>query len=127
VTSRGFGGYVIPVPIQSLVLRDYCARQNLLYGLPVNENIFPGSYMVLEGLVRNLDGFEGVVMCSLHMLPTRPERRRPILQQLLDQGCSLHCVIEGLVIRTEQDLVAAEELLQLNDLAMRAPARLALD
>ena len=56
VTSREFGGARIPVPLQSLALRDYCNRKNLHYRLHVNENMFPHSYLVLEGLVRNLEG-----------------------------------------------------------------------
>ena len=74
VTSRGFGGYAIPVPVQSLVLRDYCQRKSYVYVLPVNENNFPHSYLVLEGMIQNLGDFEGVLMCSFHMLPQRSER-----------------------------------------------------
>ena len=51
VTSRPFGGYSVPVPVQSLVLREYCQRKNFQYVLPVNENMFPHSYLVLEGLI----------------------------------------------------------------------------
>jgi len=64
VTSRPFGQYCIPVPLQSLALRDYCQRMGLLYVLPVNENIFPHSYMVLEGMIKDLSNYEGIVMYS---------------------------------------------------------------
>ena len=59
VTSRPFGGLHIPVPVQALVLRDYCARNNYLYKLHANENVFPNSYMVLEGMINELDRYEG--------------------------------------------------------------------
>jgi sporadic carbohydrate cluster protein (TIGR04323 family) len=122
VTSRGFGEYRIPVPLQSLALRDYCARTGTLYVLPVNENSFPGSYLVLEGMVHELADYQGIVMCSMHMLPQRPERRRRICERALEQGCSLHLVIEGLVIARPGDIDAVEELLLLDGVVPRLPA-----
>jgi sporadic carbohydrate cluster protein (TIGR04323 family) len=121
VTSRPFGQYSIPVPLQSLALRDYCQRNNMLYVLPVNENIFPHSYMVLEGMIRDLTDYEGIVMCSMHMLPQRADRRRQIFEHIIQQGCSLHIVLEGIVISGPQDVEKIEELLQLNQIAARLP------
>ncbi len=126
VSSRPFGEYSIPVPVQSLALRDYCARKNKIYVLPVNENDFPHSYMVLEGMLNNLDGFEGIVMFSMHMLPHRPERRRKIYRRILDQGCSLHIVWEGIVVEKIADTEKLEELLLLASLVARAPKTLPL-
>jgi sporadic carbohydrate cluster protein (TIGR04323 family) len=119
VTSRGFGEYRIPVPLQSLALRDYCARNGMRFVLPVNENSFPHSYLVLEGMVEDLTDYDGIVMCSHHMLPQRPERRRRIYQLVLEQGCSLHMVIEGLVVASPADVERVEELLLLDRLAPR--------
>jgi len=98
VTARGFGPYVIPVPVQSLALRDYCARKKFIYVLPANENCFPHSYLVLEGMIGDLSGYEGIVMCSMHMLPHRAERRRGVCHRVFEQGCSLHLVLEDFVV-----------------------------
>jgi sporadic carbohydrate cluster protein (TIGR04323 family) len=124
VTSRGFGDYRIPVPIQSLALRDYCQRNNFTYVLPVNENIFPHSYMVLEGMIQDLSDYEGIVMCSMQMMPERPERRRKIYERVLEQGCSVHMLFESVVIKDRADIDKAEELLMLNQLAARVPKHL---
>jgi sporadic carbohydrate cluster protein (TIGR04323 family) len=124
VTSRPFGQYNIPVPLQSLALRDYCQRNNTLYVLPVNENAFPHSYMVLEGMIQDLAEYEGIVMYSMHMLPQRPERRRRIYDHILQQGCTLHIVLEGVVVSGPQDVEKLEELLQLNQIAARLPTDL---
>jgi sporadic carbohydrate cluster protein (TIGR04323 family) len=121
VTARGFGPYVIPVPVQSLALRDYCTRKKLLYVLPANENCFPHSYLVLEGLIRDLSGYGGIVMCSMHMLPQRPERRRGICQRVFDQNCSLHLVLEDFVVAKTHDVDKLEELLVIDRLAAQAP------
>lgn len=127
VTSRGFGGFVIPVPLQSLALRDYCSRKGMLYVLPVNENSFQNSYMVLEGLVEDLSGFEGVIMYSMHMLPARAERRKRIYDRILDQGCTLHLVLEELVVADPRDIEKVEDLLNLARLASQVRAPTALE
>ncbi len=127
VTSRGFGGYAIPVPVQSLVLRDYCRRLGLTYVLPVNENIFPHSYLVLEGLIRDLSGYEGVLMCSMHMLPKRLERRQAVCESIIGQGAQLHLVLEEQVIRDDRDIAALEELLAFYHLAEEARPQALLD
>ena len=121
VTARGFGPYVIPVPVQSLALRDYCARKRKLYVLPANENCFPHSYLVLEGMIQDLSAYEGIVMCSMHMLPQRPARRAAIFGRVLDQGCSLHLVLEDLAITTPDDVTKLEEVLLIDRLAAQAP------
>lgn len=121
VTSRPFGGYIIPVPVQSLVLRDYCQRKGYVYVLPVNENSFPHSYLVLEGMIQKLADFAGVLMCSMHMLPQRAARRRAIVDTILGQGCSLHLVLEDLVLETLEDVEKVEELIELNQIVGQAP------
>lgn len=111
VTSREFGGACIPVPVQSLVLRDYCVRKGYVYKLHLNENMFPHSYLVLEGIVRDLSAFEGVLMCSMYMLPKRAARRAAIYQAIFDQGATLHFVLEDILLRRMDDTLAVEETL----------------
>jgi len=127
VTARGVGPYIIPVPLQSLALRDYCARKKFVYVLPANENCFPHSYLVLEGLIADLSAYEGILMCSMFMLPERAGRRREILERVLDQGCSAHLVVEDFVVGSRSDVDRLEELLTIDRLAAQAPRNIVLD
>ena len=111
VTSREFGDMRIPVPVQSLVLRDYCVRKGYVYKLHLNENMFPHSYMVLEGIVKDLSEFEGVLMCSMYMLPQRAARRQAIYRAIFDQGSTLHLVLEDIVLRRIEDTDIVEDVL----------------
>jgi len=111
VTSREFGDMRIPVPVQSLVLRDYCTRKGYVYKLHLNENMFPHSYMVLEGIVKDLSEFEGVLMCSMYMLPQRAARREAIYRAIFEQGSTLHLVLEDIVLRRLEDTVIVEDVL----------------
>jgi sporadic carbohydrate cluster protein (TIGR04323 family) len=127
VSNRAFGRLLIPVPLQSLALRDYCSRKGKIYALPANENSFPHSYMVLEGMIENLGAFEGLIMYSMHMLPERAQRRRRIYDRILEQGCSLHLVLEDLVIAAPQDVAQLEDLLVFTKMALDAPKLVKLD
>jgi sporadic carbohydrate cluster protein (TIGR04323 family) len=121
VSCRAFGGLRIPVPIQSLVLRDYCARNDLFYKLHVCENLFPHSYLVLEGLLETLDQFEGLLIFSLFMLPERPQRRAKIYERAMQHNAELHFVLEGFVVRQPVDVGAVEEILLIHQTLTHCP------
>ena len=122
VTCRPFGGLHIPVPLQTLAMRDYCARKNLMFKLHVNENVFPHSYIVLEGLVKELDIYEGILATSMFMLPERSERRRLIYDQILQQDSSLHFILEDYAITSPDDIEPIEEILTIARLLPLTPA-----
>ncbi|MGA2129649.1 MAG: LIC12192 family sporadic carbohydrate cluster protein [Xanthobacteraceae bacterium] len=116
VTCRPFGGLHIPVPVQALILRDYCARNGFMYKLHSNENIFPSSYLVLEGMINELDQYEGLLATSMFMMPKRAERRRRIYAAILAKSASLHFVLEDVVVRTPADVEPVEEILSIHNL-----------
>lgn len=124
VTSRPFGGLQIPVPVQALMLRDYCTRNGYLYKLHASENVFPHSYMVLEGMIHELDRYEGLLATSMFMMPKRPERRRRIYETVLSQNASLHFVLEDLVVRKLSDIESIEDILLIHNLLPEAPKTL---
>jgi sporadic carbohydrate cluster protein (TIGR04323 family) len=114
----------MPVPVQTIVLRDYCARHGLIYKLHVNENEFPHSYMVLEGILDALDGLEGILVFSMFMLPKRAARRRRIYDRILEVGIELHLVLEDFVIRQAADVASVEEILSARVLLPLCPRRM---
>lgn len=122
VTNRSFGGLLMPVPVQALVMRDYCQRNGLTYKLHINENIFPNSYIILEGLPEELNIYEGILATSMFMMPKRPERRRRIYERILEKGGSLHFVLEDVVIRSADDVEPVEEILMISELLGDIPA-----
>ena len=126
-TNAEFGGYRIPVPVQNLVLRDYVQRRNLLFRLSINELQFPNCYLQLLGLLPQLATLEGVIMCSLFMLPKDPEMRRMIYREFLKQGASLHFVLENVVIQTAQDIEGVEEILAIRDTLPACPRAIPLE
>ena len=116
-TPRSFGGFQIPITMQSTTLRNYCEKNNLIFHLHVVENQIPGTYLVLEALVKKAYQYDGIAMCSVSMLPNDREYRRSVVERILEQGCALHFTFEQIVISSSDQLVELEELVALIELS----------
>ena len=99
--------------MQSTNLRTYCEKNGLVFHLHVVENQIPNTYLVLESLVEKANSYDGIVMCSVSMLPNEPMIRKSIVTRILDQGCKLHFTFEQIVISSLEDLTELEELVSL--------------
>ena len=112
-TPRSFGGFQIPITMQSTNLRNYCEKNGLIFHLHVVENQIPNTYLVLESLVEKADNYDGIVMCSVSMLPNDPLIRKSVVARILEQGCKLHFTFEQIVVSSLEELVELEELVSL--------------
>jgi sporadic carbohydrate cluster protein (TIGR04323 family) len=112
-TPRPFGGFQIPITLQSTNLRNYCEKNGLVFHLHVVENQIPNTYLVLESLVEKADKYDGIVMCSVSMLPGDPSIRKSIVTRILEQGCKLHFTFEQIVVSSPEELAGLEELISL--------------
>ena len=116
-TPRQFGGFQIPITMQSTTLRNYCEKNNLIFYLHVVENQIPNTYLVLESLVEKADHYDGIAMCSVSMLPNDREYRRSIVTRILEQGCVLHFTFEQIIVSSADQIAEFEMLVSLIDIA----------
>ena len=112
-TPRSFGGFQIPITMQSTNLRTYCEKNGLVFHLHVVENQIPDTYLVLESLVKKANSYDGIVMCSVSMLPNDPLIRKSVVTRILEQGCKLHFTFEQIVVSSLEELAELEELVSL--------------
>jgi sporadic carbohydrate cluster protein (TIGR04323 family) len=110
ITSRPFFGERAPQHVQNLVIRDYCARRALHYLLSATEYAMAGSAMMLEAVLDELPRLDGIVLYSIFLLPTHPDKRRAIYERTFVAGCSLHGAVEDFPIYTEDDARRVEDL-----------------
>ena len=103
--------------MQSTSLRNYCEKNGLTFHLHVVENQIPNTYLVLESLVEKADSYDGIVMCSVSMLPSDPTIRRSVVTRVLEQGCRLHFTFEQLIVSSLEQLADLEELVSLIELS----------
>jgi len=116
-TPRSFGGFQIPITMQSTTLRNYCEKNNLIFHLHVVENQIPNTYLVLESLVEKANQYDGIVMCSISMLPNSHEYRQSIVKRILEQGCALHFTFEQRIVNSVSQLPELEMLMALIELS----------
>jgi sporadic carbohydrate cluster protein (TIGR04323 family) len=110
LASRPVRGQRTPQHVQNLVIRDYAQRHGLAFKLSAAEYAMESCYMVLESVLDELDGLEGIICFSLFMLPARAERRQAIYRRVLERGSSLHGALEGLAIRDWHDVARLEDI-----------------
>lgn len=113
VTVRSFNQLNIPVPLQNMVLRDYVAKLGKIYRLPVCENAFDNCYMQLNTILELGESIEGIVMCSIFMLPHRSSARQVFFERALALGLNLHFVFENRIVQTPEDARSVRDLISL--------------
>jgi len=114
-THNDFGDYQMPVPAQNILYRDYANKHDLHFKISVNELFFQGCFLNLWGLVDELDNLEGIMMCSIFMLPDSADTRELIYQRLLESRAELHFVLESIIVRTRVDAESLETIFQIHD------------
>jgi sporadic carbohydrate cluster protein (TIGR04323 family) len=121
---RGYRGYMafrrgigrsVPQSVQQLVMRDYCAARGLTYLLAATEYCMPGSRLMLEGVLRELDALEGIVCFSMFALPEARRHRAAVYRRVIDLGRTLHLAAERFSVRTPADAARLEEIWLVKD------------
>ena len=116
IGSREYNNYNVPHHVQNLVIRDYCQRNGLVYLLSVTEYSMPGSYLMLEEILRELSDLNGIVMHSIFMLPEDRKYRERLCKSILDKNNSIHGALENLCIDDLEGLQKVEDIIEINTL-----------
>ncbi|WP_051244112.1 LIC12192 family sporadic carbohydrate cluster protein [Thalassobaculum salexigens] len=124
VTHQSFKGLRIPANVQNLVMREYARNRDKTFRLSRGEYYFDGCFVQLYAMLRDLDQMDGIILCSLFMLPQNPKKRREIFDMLLAAGGEMHCVFETLVVEDEAGVAELEDLYRLNDALDLAPQQI---
>ena len=98
-------GYVsvrvpVPVSVQNMVVRDYCARHGHAYSLSDVE--FVTGFHMLQGAI-GYDAFDGICAYSMHLFPEDEAERDLIL--LASEGVEIHFALEGYVYPRDKEML----------------------
>jgi sporadic carbohydrate cluster protein (TIGR04323 family) len=116
IGSRSYFGERVAQHVQNLVIRDYCRQRKMYYLLSATEYVMPGSFVMLEQVVRELPRLEGIVLFSLFMLPPDSTRRRAIYEQILGAGATLHAALESVAITEAAEVAVIEDIWMVHQL-----------
>jgi sporadic carbohydrate cluster protein (TIGR04323 family) len=102
VTSRSFGGYCLPVPMQNLLLRNYCEQNNFNYKLPLVETTLANNYMYLNETINKCSDFDHIGMCSIYMFPRDNAKYKLLKKEIDKRYLNFHFIFENTMIRSEE-------------------------
>jgi len=100
VTSRDFGGMMVPVPAQNSCIREYVANNNGVYILPNLESSFDNCFHQLFGAIANIIQGDALVMYSLTMLP-KGQKLKQFLDMCSLKGITLAFVLENITVSAD--------------------------
>ena len=103
IFSRPIGTDRTAQHVQNLVIRSYAEKNNIMFKLSATEYQMPGSYLMLNQVMDELDLIDGVILYSMFMLPEDAEKRQKIYSRVLDTGSSLHGALESIALHTVED------------------------
>lgn len=111
---KGYVSVRIPVPVsvQNLLLRDYCARNGHSFLHADVEFIMPDSYVMLKGMLAYADAYNGILAYSMFLMPSEPERGA-FLNNLLAAGKCIIFALENIAIKKPEDIDRVEVLWQI--------------
>jgi len=75
IFSRPFLGERVPQHIQNIVIRDYCAKNNITFLMSATEYAVEGSLYILSELINNLKNYDGIIFYSLFQLPIKKKEK----------------------------------------------------
>ncbi len=110
IFSRPFMGERAPQHVQNIVIRDYCSKNGLQYLLSASEYKMKNSYLILEDLISNMNGFDGIVTYSLFQLPEKKSQREKILKKILSKKKSIYFAVEQLEVKNLKDFKKIETI-----------------
>lgn len=116
VTVRPFGGMSIPVPIQNMILRNYCAGFKAQYILPMNEHKFDDCYMQFFATIAAAQEGAHIILCSSSMLPQSPFLYAEAKQRILEKKLTIHFIFDNLKIDNEQSFEDLESVIKLRSM-----------
>ena len=91
------------------------------YLLSGTEYAIPGSSLMLQQLLDELEQLDGIILYSLFQLPENKSSRQNIYQQVLAQKKSLHFAVETLVLQAEQDCQLVEDIWGVHQIMKNLP------
>lgn len=98
VFSRKFNGNLTPQKIQNIVLRDYSLKKNYNFIMSSVEYSMNDCFFVLEGLVKSLKKYDGIVAYSIFQMPLDQKKRVKIYKELILKKKELHFALEDVVL-----------------------------
>ena len=118
VSSRKFGNWRLPVPMQNIILKDYCDKNDYIFNVSMNELNIRSSLTILNTILKNLKNDQGILMCSYKMIASDQKKSLKIISEGLKFGVEWHFAFENTKISNIKDLKKFSQMIELNNESM---------
>lgn len=119
IKQLGYRGYIssrpvldnrVPQHVQEIVIRDYCAGNNMHFLSSATEYAMRNCHIMLEQVLNEASKNHGVVLYSLFQLPQNSATRQRIYNTVLEKQLEMHTAVEGLTIKDEDSVQRVEDI-----------------
>lgn len=110
IYSREFMGERVPQAVQNLVLRDYCAKNDIQYLLSSTEYAMNRSSLILLKTLEDLANINGLVLYSVFQLPENDLYRKRVYKIILNSKKELHFAVENIKFTNFNDIEILENI-----------------
>ena len=112
IVPRPFGGFNIPISIQSIYLKDYSIRNKYTFTLPTVEMTTSNSFIKLESMLKS--GFNDRLDISIVSLFVLPVENMLILEKVFsdyknNNNIKLHILLEKKILSVGELLMWAQD------------------
>ena len=124
IFSRSFMGERIPQHIQNIIIRDYCKKNELQYLLSTSEYNMNNSFLILNDLVTNLKGIDGIIAYSLFQLPYYQGERNKILKKIIKKKKFIMFASEKMKVSNINELNHINSIWKIKKILPYCPSRI---
>ncbi len=110
IFSRSFMGERVPQSVQSLLIRDFCNKNNFKFNLHAVEYTMDSCFLVFESCLKELDFFDSIVLYSLFQLPEDDKKRNNYFNFVISKNKKLHFALENLSLSDHKSIEKIEEI-----------------
>ena len=123
IFSRRIGELFIPQQVQNLVIRDFCKNNNFLYMLSSVEYKMKDSFLMLQGILKELSLIDGIVMYSAFQFPSDEKKRKEIFEIILKKSKFICFALENIKISKSSEVSKFESIYKINQLLKYCPQK----
>ena len=102
--SRPFMGERVPQHVQNIVIKDFCQKNGFNFLLSVTEYSMKNSFYILNQLLNNLKGLNGIVAYSVFQMPYDDKKRESLFKKVLRKKKEIFFACENLKISNNTDI-----------------------
>jgi sporadic carbohydrate cluster protein (TIGR04323 family) len=117
--SRSFMGERVPQHVQNIVIKDFCQKNKLNFLLSVTEYSMKNSFYILNQLVDNMSGIQGIVAYSVFQMPYDNSKRENFFKKILKKRKEIFFACENLKISSHKDIIRIGKLWNLKKISYK--------